>query len=335
MGHDVTGLDSDLYRRSTFGGHQLEPVPSLTKDVRDVVAADLKGYEAIVHLAGLSNDPLGSFDPSLTFEINCAAAVETARLAKSVGVSRFVFASSCSIYGAAGGELIDETASMNPVTPYGRSKLMAEEELADLADEKFSPVYVRSATAYGMSPKIRFDLVINNLAAWASTTGEVHLKSDGAAWRPCVHVEDLSRAYAAILAAPREVVHNEAFNIGATGENFRVRELAEIVRDAVPGSRVTFADGAQADGRCYRVSCDKIGRLLPDYRARWDVRSGAEQLYRGLSKAGLRVDEFEGSRYNRLPHLKELIRVGLLDTNLRVLRSPAARYEEVRDARAS
>jgi len=317
-GHEVVGLDSDLYERCTFGdGDGMQDIPALKKDIRDVEASDLDGFEAVIHLAGLSNDPLGDLNPELTYEINHAASVRLARLAKEMGVTRFIFSSSCSNYGAAGEDWVNEESAFNPVTPYGISKVRVEQDVAKLADANFSPTFPRSATAYGVSPRLRFDLVLNNLVAWAFTTGRVYLKSDGMAWRPIVHVEDMSRAFMAILHAPRELVHNQAFNVGRTEENYRIRELAEIVAETVPGSRIEYAEGAGSDKRCYRVESNKLARTLPEFKPQWDARRGAQELYAAFQKVGLTLEEFEGPRYKRVAHVKQLLGSGRLDETLR------------------
>jgi nucleoside-diphosphate-sugar epimerase len=317
-GHDVVGLDSDLYEQATFGDADgTQNIPALKKDIRNVEASDVEGFDAVIHLAGLSNDPLGDLNPQITFEINHLASVRLARLAKEVGVKRFIFSSSCSNYGASGEDWINEESPFNPVTPYGISKVRVEQDVANLADENFSPTFPRSATAYGVSPRLRFDLVLNNLVAWAFTTGRVHLKSDGMAWRPIVHIEDMARAFIAILHAPREKVHNQAFNVGRTGENYRVREMAEIVAETVPGSRIEYAEGAEPDKRCYRVNCDKLPQTLPEFKPQWDARRGAQELYTAFQKVGLTLEEFEGSRYRRVAHVKHLISTGRLDSSLR------------------
>lgn len=317
-GYEVVGLDSDFYRDCTFGDEKIAEIPNLAKDVRDVKMEDLAGFDAVLHLAGLSNDPLGELDPELTYNINFSGTVRLAALARCVGVKRFIFASSCSNYGAGGTDLLDERSPLNPVTAYGRSKVMAERELSGLADEKFSPVYLRNATAYGFSPRLRFDLVLNNLVAWAYTTGQVMLKSDGSAWRPLVHIADISAAFLAALRAPREAVHNQAFNIGSTDENFQVREIAEIVRQTVPNCQLTFASGASADTRCYRVSCQKAQEHLPGFRPRWTVRLGAKELLEKYQQHGLALEEFEGPRFQRLAHLRQRLAAQEIDATLRV-----------------
>lgn len=318
-GHHVHGVDSDLFQRCTFG----VPAPQIRetlRDIRDLTVHDLHGYDAVIHLAGLSNDPLGDLDPELTFEINHRGTVNVARLAKEAGVRRFLFSSSCSNYGASDDTLLDEDAPLRPVTAYGRSKVLAEQGLAELADRDFSPTYLRSATAYGVSPRLRFDLVLNNLVAWAHTTGSVHLKSDGSPWRPIVHIEDIARAYLAVLDVAAEIVHDRAFNVGVPGENFRMRELAEIVRDTVPGSDVGFAEGASPDARCYRVSASRLTSTVPAYKPVWTARAGAAQLYTAYKKVGVTLDEFEGRKYRRIDHLRWLMQEGFVDSTLRPIR---------------
>jgi nucleoside-diphosphate-sugar epimerase len=315
-GHDVVGLDTDLYQRCTFSG-QLPVLKTVNVDVRDVSKDEIAGFDAIIHLAGLSNDPLGNYQPEITQNINEIASVGLAKLAKAAGIKRFLFASSCSNYGAAGSDFLTEESQFNPVTPYGISKVKVEQALMILADDNFSPTYIRASTAYGMSPRIRFDLVVNNLTAWAYTTGRVYLKSDGTPWRPIVHVEDISRAYIAALHAPRKAVHNEAFNIGTTAENYQIREIAEIVKDVVPGCKIEYASDATPDKRCYRVDCNKIARVLHEFKPQWTVRRGVEQLYEEFKRIGLTLDEFEGPKFMRIAHVKHLIEKGLLDNDLR------------------
>ena len=316
QGWQVTGIDSDLYRSCTFGSYHSD-FPEIIRDFRDIKTEELEAYDTLIHLAGLSNDPLGDIDPELTFEINYTATVDLARRAKRAGVRRFIFSSTCSTYGAGSNNLLDEDAPLRPVTPYGESKKRAEKELRGLADANFSPVMMRSGTAYGVSPRLRFDLVLNNLVAWAVTTGRVHLKSDGSAWRPLVHIEDISRAFIAAVQAPRERVHGQSFNVGRDSENFRVRDLAKTVCDVVPESSLEFAEGAFADKRNYRVGFRKIHQVLPGYKPSWDITRGARELYDAISHSGLSLEEFEGIRYQRVAHIRHLLASGKLDRSLR------------------
>ncbi|MGE5152742.1 MAG: NAD-dependent epimerase/dehydratase family protein [Bdellovibrio bacteriovorus] len=315
-GHQVAGLDTNYFTSCLFSG-ALPEIPQVEKDIRDLVAEDVRGYDAVIHLAGLSNDPLGDYKPNLTEEINEQAAVDLARLAKAAGVRRYLFASSCSNYGAGGLDFLDEQAPFNPVTPYGVSKVRVEAALTEMADGDFSPTYLRASTAYGWSPLIRFDLVINNLTAWAFTEGLVYLKSDGTPWRPVVHVEDIALSYIAALEAPRELVHDQAFNVGTTTENYQIRELAEIVRDVVPNCRIEFAPDAGPDARCYRVDCNKIARTLHGFKPQWTARRGVEELYQAYRSVGLTLNDFEGERYKRNAHVKKLVSDGALDGDLR------------------
>lgn len=316
QGHDVVGLDTDWFQRCTFTG-TIPEVESINKDTRDIEESDIEGFDAIIHLAGLSNDPMGDFRPMITEEINDAASVRLAEMAKKVGVQRFLFASSCSNYGASGDNFLTEEADFNPVTAYGRSKVQVELAVNKLADDNFCPTYLRASTAFGVSPRIRFDLVINNLTAWAVTTGRVFLKSDGTPWRPLVHVEDICRAYIAVLNAPIDLIHNEAFNVGLTTENYQMSELADIVKDVVPGCRVDYADDAGPDTRCYRVDCNKIARVLHGFKPQWTVRRGVEELYLQYKETGLTLEEFEGEKFMRIAHLQWLIKTGLLDEDYR------------------
>ncbi|NEQ80079.1 MAG: SDR family oxidoreductase [Moorea sp. SIO2I5] len=316
QGYDVFGLDSDLFEKSTFG-EGIREIPELKKDIRDVTATELEGFDALIHLAGLSNDPLGNLNPDLTYQINHAASVHLAKLAKAAGIERFVFSSSCSNYGAGGDDWLTEESSFNPVTPYGISKVRVEQDVTQLADDNFSPTFLRNATAYGVSPRLRFDLVLNNLVAWAFTTGQVYIKSDGTPWRPIVHIEDISQAFIAVLEAPRELVHNQAFNVGRNEDNYRIRELAEIVKETVPGCEIEYAKDAGPDKRCYRVDCSRIIQTLPEFKPQWNARRGAQELYQAYQTVGLTLEEFEGPRYQRIAHIKQLLSTSRLDQTLR------------------
>ena len=314
-GFDVTGLDTDLYRFCTYGNDPVA-IPKIDKDVRQVKKEDLKGFDAIVHLAALSNDPLGNINPDLTYDINHKASVNIAEMAKEVGVKRFLFASSCSMYGKAGEDVLDETADFAPVTAYAKSKVFVERDVAPLASDGFSPVFLRNATAYGVSPRIRFDLVINNLVAWALTTGKILLKSDGTPWRPLVHIEDITQAVVCALKAPREVVHNLAVNVGCNDENYQMRDLANFVKEVVPNCEIEIAPDAGPDERSYRVNFDKIHRVFPDFKTKWTAKMGVQQCYDSYIKHGLNRDEYEGIRYKRIAHILNLIEEGKLDKEL-------------------
>jgi nucleoside-diphosphate-sugar epimerase len=316
QGYDVVGMDIDLFKNCTFTGTVPE-IPTVFKDIRDIKENDVKGYNAIIHLAGLSNDPLGDYRPEITGIINHKASVHLATKAKAAGIERFIFASSCSNYGASSDNFLTEDAEFSPVTPYGQSKVDVEHDLTLLADDHFSPVYLRASTAYGVSPKIRFDLVVNNLTAWAFATKQVYLKSDGTPWRPVVHVEDIARAYVAALRAPRETIHNQSFNVGTTTENYQIRDLANIVEDIVPDCRIEYAPDAGPDKRCYRVDCNKIAKTLPEFKPQWTARRGVEELYEAYSRVGLTLEEFEGPKYKRIAHVKNLIKEGQLTESLR------------------
>ena len=315
-GHELVGVDSDLFSGCDFG----DPTPAareVRKDIRDLTVADLDGFDAVVHIAALSNDPVSNLDPTLTYSINHRASVRIAEVAKEAGATRFVFLSSCATYGAAGDAFLDEKASLNPVTAYGDSKVLAERDVAKLADGSFSPIFLRNATAYGVSPRLRLDLVLNDFVAAALTTGRVYIKSDGTPWRPIVHIRDIIAAVLAVLAAPRDAVHNETFNVGQTEENYRIRELADIVAETIPGSRIEYAPDGGPDKRCYRVSFDKIRRVLPGFRPQWNARKGAKELYDAYRAAGLTQEDVACGRYFRINSIQRLLKGGQLDASLR------------------
>jgi nucleoside-diphosphate-sugar epimerase len=322
-GHEVVGLDTGFFEGCGFDAPRR--IPEIRKDVRTIDAVDVAGFEGIVHLAALCNDPLGDLDPELTLDINYRATIRLATLARDAGCRRFVFASSCSMYGAATpDDLLTEEAPLRPLTAYAESKVRAEQDLSALADSQFSPVYLRNATAYGLSPRLRGDNVLNNLVGWAHTTGQVRLMSDGMAWRPLVHIADIAGACAAALEAPRDLIHDQAVNVGVHDENYQVRDLAEIVRETVPGATVEFGGRGGPDPRNYRVDFRKLARVLPSFTPKWSARAGAAQVYDALRGDDTITQEvFCGPRFTRLAQIKRLKNLGALDERLTWLSMPA------------
>ena len=323
-GHKVVGVDSNLYEGSCLGPLPVPVDQGISKDIRDLDLTDFEGVDAVIHLAALSNDPLGNLSSKVTFDINHRASVRLAQLAKQAGVLRFLYSSSCSTYGSASSdEVLDEHAAFNPVTPYGESKVLAERDLRRFGDKDFCPVYLRNATAYGFSPHLPADLVVNNLSGWAYLTGKVLITSDGSPWRPLVHVEDIARAFMAMLTAPREKVCNEAFNVGRTEANYQIREIAELVRKSVPGSQLEYAADAGPDKRCYRVDFAKIHRVVPEFKPQWNLEEGIDQLCRAFRDYRLDLSDFEGPKFVRIKRIQQLINQELLDRQLRWILQPA------------
>ena len=316
-GYDVVGLDTGYYEDGSTFVPEHAPIPSIRKDLRDLTLADVQGFEVVIHLAALSNDPLGSLSEELTYDINLNASVRLAQLAKQAGVRRYLFSSSCSMHGTGTAARVDETAPVNPLTPYGVSKMLAEKEISALADHRFSPTFLRNGTVYGVSPMLRVDIVLNNLVGWAHTTGRVRVSSDGTPWRPLVHVEDVTEAFIAAIEAPLEVVHNQVFHVGSNREKYQIRDLAEIVRSVVPGCEIEFVADHDADQRTYIADFSKIEQAMPDFRPRWTAQAGARQLYDSYKSAGLTLEEFTGSRYIRLKRIDELLHGSQLDDTLR------------------
>lgn len=316
-GHQVVGLDTGFYRSGWLYNDKGKRYPSyVNKDLRDMEATDLEGLDAVVHLAELSNDPLGQLNPEITYGINHEGSVKIAQLCKRTRVERFVYASSCSVYGVGSDEHKTEESEVNPQTAYAECKVRVEQDVSKLADEGFSPSFLRNATAFGPSPRMRFDIALNNLAGLAWTTGEIKMTSDGMPWRPLVHVNDISKAILCTLNAPREIVHNQIFNVGSTRENFRVKEVAQIVSEAFPGCRISFGKSG-GNNRSYRVSFEKINEQLPEFSCEYNAVIGAQQLHHLFSKIGLDTDSFEGRPYTRLKQLKYLLTKGQIDDNLR------------------
>jgi nucleoside-diphosphate-sugar epimerase len=315
VGHDAIGVDTGFYRRGWLYDDRLTRPMVLTKDARELTVEDIRGADAVVHLAELSNDPLSENDPEVTMAINHRGSVRLAHTCKAAGVRRFVYASSCSIYGSHGGEAKTETSATDPQTAYARCKLLVEQEVRPLADAHFTPVFLRNATAFGASPRQRFDIVLNNLAGFAFTTGEIRVMSDGTPWRPLVHVEDICQAILCALEAPHAAVCAESFNVGEDAMNYRVRDIAQIIADTFPNCRLTFGS-SNGDNRSYQVSFAKIRKHMPAFRCRWDARRGAAQLRTVFERIGLDASTFGAAPFTRLSELKYLRATDQLDYSL-------------------
>lgn len=315
-GWDVVGLDSGYFEGCDLGQPVAGP-PTIERDIRDVVPGDVAGFDGIIHLAGLSNDPLGELNQGLTSDINYQATVRLGEAAREAGVPRFVFSSSCSVYGARSDAPVDETGELEPLTAYASSKVLSEQAISKLANDNFCPVFLRNATVYGLSPRLRFDLVVNNLAGWAHTTGTIRILSDGSPWRPLIHVRDVSAAFIAALEAPAKRVWNQSVNVGADRDNYTVRQIATLVNEAFPECAVTFSDSPPADSRSYQVDFSKLGRILPEFQPRWSLAEGIVELRDALREANITLDDFQGPRFTRLKHIQLLLQQGELDLELR------------------
>lgn len=314
-GHDVTGLDTGFYRDGWLYSNKADtPMQPkmINKDLRNIEASDLQGFDAVVHLAELSNDPLGQNNPEVTHKINHLGSVRIAKLCKELGIERFVYTSSCSVYGAGTGDFLDETSEVNPQTAYAECKVKVEKDVSALADDKFSPVFLRNATAYGASPRMRFDIVLNDLSGLAWTDKKIAMISDGSPWRPLVHVQDICKAIKCALEAPKDAIHNQVFNVGDNSDNYRVKEIAEIVGGEFPGCEVTFGDSS-ADNRSYRVNFDKINSQLPGFKCDWNAQKGAAQLRRIFEQIDMSQDTFQAKPFTRLKQLKYLISTSQID----------------------
>ncbi len=316
-GYEVLGIDTNFFGKEC---EFFEPgiyIDELKKDIRQIEEKDIEGAYAICHLAGLSNDPVGALNPELTYDINYRASVKLAQIAKKVGIKRFIFSSSCSMYGISGGEnALDETALFNPITAYAKSKVFTENELLPLADEKFAVTFLRNATAYGVSPKLRLDLVVNNLVGWAVTTKQIRIMSDGTPWRPLIHAEDIARAFVAVIEAPVEKVTGVAFNTGRNEDNYQIKDIAKLVGEIVPGCEVIITGEYGNDSRSYKVDFSKIKAELPGFKPHYDLKKGIEQLFEFYQRYNLNKEKFEGRYFTRLKQLNYLLNQRIIDSNL-------------------
>jgi len=315
-GFEVIGLDAGFYDGCNFFKESFA-IKQITKDVRNVVKDDLLGADAIIHLAALSNDPMGALNPRLTFDINYLASLNLAKLAKELKVGRFIFSSSCSVYGVAGDEKINEDGKLGPVTEYARSKVESEREIARLADGSFSPVFLRNATVYGVSPMLRVDLVVNNLVGWAFTTGKIRIMSDGMPWRPLIHIQDICQAFIAVLKAPRDLIHNQVFNVGQNSQNYRVKDIVETIERAMPEASIEYTGEHGLDSRTYRVDFSKFNKTLNNYfKPEWDMEKGVKELLLAYKINKLNQQEFEGDRLIRLKRIKKLLQENRVNEDL-------------------
>jgi len=316
-GYEVFGLDTNYYDDDCLFVPNTGGIPNINKDIRDITEKDLEGFDTIIHLAALSNDPLSNLRPELTYDINHKASVSLATLGKSAGVKRFIFSSSCSMHGSVDAGKVYETTPVKPLTPYGESKIMAETDISALADGNFSPTFLRNGTVYGVSPKLRIDIVLNNLVGWAVTTGKVVLYTDGSPWRPLIHVEDVCNAFLLVLQAPIETIHNQVFHVGFDDENYQIRELAEIVQSVVPNCELEFSSDHDGDQRTYIADFGKIHQTFPEFRPKWNARLGAEQLYQAYQRSEMSFSNFMGNKFMRLKQIDQLIQNNRVDDTLR------------------
>jgi nucleoside-diphosphate-sugar epimerase len=314
-GHTVFGIDSELFKRCNFYLPTVD-VPSLKNDIRDIQPEDIYGFDAIIHLASLSNDPLGDLNPRTTYEINYTAAVRLASLAKYAEIPRFIMSSSVAVYGTSIKRFVNESSPAQPQTTFALAKRRAEIDISKLADDYFTPVFLRKPTLFGMSPFHRTDSVVNNLVAWATDKGICYLKTDGTSWRPVMHVEDAARAFVAAVSAPTHIVHNQTYNLCRTEDNYTVLSLAEHVQNVIPEAHIDFAQGAQRDPRSYRVEGSKLANL-PGWKPRWTLEDGIRQLYAAYRERGIKIEEYEGARFKRVAYVKQLIAGERLDASLR------------------